>query len=131
LSVDTSVIIEEGVVSDETYRIKVLATNIYGESVPSEYLLIVASTELPENNCTSTVVDQAQKQYGFTIPESGSEKVSFPDASTDYVEDPLDGCTQEFDFLMTDGSEKPAELKIDAETGIFELDLYSNLSAAY
>jgi hypothetical protein len=47
-NLETSVLIEEGVVSGATYRIKVYTKNIYGDGAESEELSIVAETVVVE-----------------------------------------------------------------------------------
>jgi hypothetical protein len=86
-----------------------------------------------ERVCFQGLIGSFSKVYQFDIPESDDETVNFPAASTLYVSQPdfLEGCTQTFSYAMSDGSAAPAELSIDASTGIFSLVNKASIKGTY
>jgi hypothetical protein len=86
-----------------------------------------------------------ERHYTYELPVTGTDPKTFPTASTDYVTVPTPpdsltisdylpsgvSCTQVFSYEMTDGSDAPSELTIDAATGIFTLDNDATIKTTY
>ena len=70
--------------------------------------------------CRSALVSSFIKAKTFDVPELADASETWPSASTDYVEAPLEKCTHAFTYVNKDGTETP-ELVLDSATGIFTL----------
>jgi hypothetical protein len=73
--------------------------------------------------CTVELVSGFRTEWSFELPEIDNNPQQFPASSEDYIKKPLnlDLCSQVFRYTMIDGSDLPAELTIDSESGIFTL----------
>jgi hypothetical protein len=67
--------------------------------------------------CFSEILSDFEPLFSFNLPESGVVTESFPSASSDYVildaEEGYD-CTQEFSFVMADGTRAPEAIGLDS-----------------
>lgn len=82
-------------------------------------------------SCIPAQRDDFDKIIDLHIPEIGTQYEEFPESSREYITLPHVECQQTFSYRMSDGSDVPSELTIDADTGVFTLRKYATLKTTY
>lgn len=127
---------------EQSYPYVVLATAEGDAIAETSGVMIIVKACVAELN-PSFALD-----YTFEIPETDSEVVTFPSASTDFISRPIDAvlddntdslpnaytCMQTYSYRMKGSilsSDNPDELVLDESTGIFSLTNDASIKTIY